>query len=93
MSHEELLVDYAARKDHALGMGGPAKLEKRRAEGVLNARERLEILLDPGTFEESGLFAVSHRKESGRAHPPMARSPATARSRRARWRWWPTTSP
>ncbi|XNV35296.1 acyl-CoA carboxylase subunit beta (plasmid) [Bordetella pertussis] len=69
MSHEELLVDYAARKDHALGMGGPAKLEKRRAEGVLNARERLELLLDPGTFEESGLFAVSHRKEVAERTP------------------------
>ena len=40
-----------------------AALAQRRAEGHLNARERIERLLDSGSFVESGLFATSHRPE------------------------------
>lgn len=58
-----LLEEYAARRDKALAMGGPEKLAKRKEQGVLNARERLDYLLDPGSFVESGLFATSHRPE------------------------------
>ncbi|SDY16885.1 Acetyl-CoA carboxylase, carboxyltransferase component [Saccharopolyspora shandongensis] len=51
--------EFQARRTAALAMGGPKKLEQRRAEGRLNARERIELLLDKGTFRESGLFATS----------------------------------
>lgn len=51
--------EYEARRHAALAMGGAAKLESRRNRGVLNARERLDVLLDPGSFLESGLFATS----------------------------------
>ena len=54
-SHEQ-------RRAKALGMGGAAALEKRRQLGVLNARERLDRLFDPGTFVETGLFANSIRE-------------------------------
>lgn len=63
MAFEALLEDLSQRKEKALAMGGPEKLAKRKEQGVLNARERLDVLLDEGTFEESGLYAVSHRKE------------------------------
>ncbi len=63
MAFEEKLADLAKRKSHALAMGGEEKLARRRAEGHLNARERIEQLLDPGSFVESGLFATSHRPE------------------------------
>lgn len=55
----ELAREHEVRKTAALAMGGPKKLEQRRAEGRLNARERIEVLLDPGTFRESGLFTTS----------------------------------
>jgi acetyl-CoA carboxylase carboxyltransferase component len=58
-----MLADYDSRANKARGMGGTAKLEARRATGILNARERLECLLDGDSFTESGLFAVSHRPE------------------------------
>lgn len=61
--HQEVLEELAERQDKALGMGGPEKLAKRKASGVWNARERLDHLLDPDSFNESGLFATSHRKE------------------------------
>lgn len=44
-------------------MGGPVALEKRRLSGALNARERLELLFDKGTFSETGLFATSIREQ------------------------------
>jgi methylmalonyl-CoA carboxyltransferase large subunit len=40
--------------------GGADKLEKQRKAGKLTARERIDELVDPGSFEENGLFA-EHR--------------------------------
>lgn len=44
-------------------MGGPQKLQRRREQGVLNARERLAALFDGGSFDEVGEFAASLRPE------------------------------
>jgi len=55
--------EYARRRARALAMGGPEKLQRRRAAGLLNARERLALLFDGGTFHEAGLFATSERPE------------------------------
>ena len=55
----DLLSDLEQRRARALAMGGPDKLAKRRAAGVLNARERLAYLFDKDTFIESGLFGTS----------------------------------
>src|SRR5436190_15550616 len=49
-----------ARREHVKLGGGADKLEKHRAAGKLTARERVETLLDPGSFQETGLFAT-HR--------------------------------
>ena len=46
-----------------MAMGSPAALARRKKEGLLNARQRIEYLLDPGSFLESGLFATSYRPE------------------------------
>jgi propionyl-CoA carboxylase beta chain len=40
--------------------GGPERVAKLHAEGRLTARERIELLLDPGSFQETGVF-VEHR--------------------------------
>lgn len=52
-------AEFEHRRERALAMGGPAKLERRRAQGVLNARERIAQLFDAGSFIETGLFATS----------------------------------
>ena len=57
MSHDRALEDLDRRREAALAMGGPERLAKRAASGVLNARERIDRLFDPGTFIESGLLA------------------------------------
>lgn len=59
MAFEALLAEYQARRAKALAMGGAEKLEKRKKAGQLNARERLALLVDPGSFIESGLFGTS----------------------------------
>jgi acetyl-CoA carboxylase carboxyltransferase component len=37
--------------------GGPSRIEKQHAKGKYTARERLEMLLDPGSFQEIEAFA------------------------------------
>jgi acetyl-CoA carboxylase carboxyltransferase component len=63
MGYKDLYREYETRRETALGMGGKAKLDRRRNAGVLNARERLDYLIDKGTFLESGLFATSAKPE------------------------------
>ena len=40
--------------------GGQKRIDAQHAKGKLTARERLEVLLDEGTFEEWDMF-VEHR--------------------------------
>lgn len=57
--------DFEARTVRAKAMGGERKLAERRSQpGVLNARERIDCLADPGSFLETGLFATSRRPEA-----------------------------
>ena len=48
----------AKRSEARLG-GGEKRIEAQHAKGRLTARERLEVLLDPGSFEEYDMF-VEH---------------------------------
>ncbi|OBG58450.1 MULTISPECIES: acyl-CoA carboxylase subunit beta [unclassified Mycobacterium] len=50
----ETLDDLGRRRERAWGMGGPERLDKHRGKGKLDARARIERLLDPGTFREIG---------------------------------------
>ena len=61
MAFEKLLEEYKQKTDEVLAMGGPEKLAKRKAEGHLNARERIDYLIDEGSFIESGRFARSNQ--------------------------------
>lgn len=53
------LADFEQRNENALTGGGLAKLEKHKQGGRLTARERLDVLLDPGSFVEMDRF-VTH---------------------------------
>ena len=63
MAFEKLIEEFQQRTAEVLAMGGPEKLAKRKAEGHLNARERIDYLLDKDSFLESGRFARSNRPE------------------------------
>jgi methylmalonyl-CoA decarboxylase subunit alpha len=60
MSIERKLLDLANRREQAYRAGGEKRIAKQHAQGKLSARERLERLLDEGSFEEFDLF-VTHR--------------------------------
>ena len=47
----------------ATDMGGAVRIEKLHATGKLTARERLDLLLDPGTFVEIGQLAHSQHED------------------------------
>ena len=59
MAYEKLLAEFEARRAKALAGGGADKYAKRTAAGVWNARERIDYLVDKGSFLESGLFGAS----------------------------------
>jgi propionyl-CoA carboxylase beta chain len=59
-SHERNLAELAARHAIAEEGGGVERRERERKAGKLSARERVEFLLDEGTFEETDKF-VTHR--------------------------------
>jgi methylmalonyl-CoA decarboxylase subunit alpha len=46
-----------SKRDEFLGMGGPERVERQRAEGKLTVRERLALLFDPDSFSEFALLA------------------------------------
>ncbi|NED69751.1 acetyl-CoA carboxylase carboxyltransferase subunit, partial [Streptomyces sp. SID10244] len=53
-SWTDTLDDLERRRQTSLGMGGPERLAKHHAKGKLDARARIEYLLDPGSFQEFG---------------------------------------
>ena len=53
----ERLADLAERKNEALHAGSPRAVEKHHAKGKLTARERIEYLLDEGSFQELDMLA------------------------------------
>ena len=59
----KVMKELTLRRKTALAMGGEEKVKRRQVEGNLNARERLEVLLDSGSFNELGLLAKSYREE------------------------------
>lgn len=59
MTTDNLAARDRERREAALAMGGPKKLSKRDEAGELNARERVGLLFDAGTFRETGLFGTS----------------------------------
>src|SRR5262249_39724327 len=50
-------TELSVRRQRALAMGGPAAVERQRASGRLTARERVGLLVDPGSWHEIGLLA------------------------------------
>ncbi len=60
MSLEDKIKRLEELNARALMGGGEARIERQHAQGKLTARERIELLLDPGTFVELDRFVV-HR--------------------------------
>ncbi|MBX3129787.1 MAG: acyl-CoA carboxylase subunit beta [Polyangiaceae bacterium] len=59
-ARSEALARLDALNAQALAGGGQARIERQHAAGKLTARERIDLLLDPGSFTELDRF-VTHR--------------------------------
>ena len=63
MPFDKELEELEKRRAKALQMGGAEKIKKQHDKGKLSARERLDQLLDSGSFIEVGIF--NHSDVSG----------------------------
>jgi methylmalonyl-CoA decarboxylase subunit alpha len=69
MAYEQEIADFERRTGQAMAMGGEQKLARQHAAGKLDARQRIDYLLDPGSFVEIGRFARSDRREDRESTP------------------------
>jgi acetyl-CoA carboxylase carboxyltransferase component len=61
----ERLAELAKRKEEALQPGSDRSVERQHGKGKLLARERIEYLLDPGSFHELDMLARHRAHASG----------------------------
>ena len=67
------VAKLAAKREEARIGGGQKRIDVQHSKGKLTARERIEVLLDPDSFEEYGIyvehrctdFAMDQKKHSG----------------------------
>src|SRR5579859_8074056 len=56
-------------RERSLEGGGPERIERQHKGGKLTARERLDLLLDPGSFREIDAFVIQRSREFGMDRP------------------------
>ena len=61
----ELIEDLYKRKERIEKMGGDERIKKQHDAGKLTARERIELLLDPGSFVEINPFVEKRNTDFG----------------------------
>ena len=67
MGLAEKRAELKRRNEAALAGGGPERLRRQREAGKLSARERLDLLLDEGSFEELDRLAAHDCTDFGMA--------------------------
>ena len=55
---KDLIEELRQRQAASLELGGAKRVERQHNQGKLTARERVDLLFDPGTFEELGQLAT-----------------------------------
>ena len=77
-----LVGDLAHRKARALEMGGTDLVARQHSLGKLTVRERLEILVDEGTWVEYGLTIRVGRTDRDYAGVEYPRIPSTSSAKK-----------
>jgi acetyl-CoA carboxylase carboxyltransferase component len=67
MPEDPRILELRQMRAKALAGGGEERIKKQKAKGKLTARERVQLLLDPGTFNELEPFITSPDDELGLA--------------------------
>ncbi len=68
----EILEELERRRAQARAGGGAKRIDAQHAKGKLTARERVELLLDPGSFEECDMFVTHRATDFGMAETKLA---------------------
>lgn len=66
-AHDELALEAARREARAKEGGGPARSARHKRLGRLLLRERIDALVDPGTFVELGQHVVHRHADASEA--------------------------
>jgi acetyl-CoA carboxylase carboxyltransferase component len=69
MDKQAALEELKRRREIAFELGGPEKIARHRQRGHITARERIEALVDPGTFVETGMLGLFQLPGSDRLYP------------------------
>ena len=77
----DIIEQLEAKRASARLGGGEKRIAAQHAKGKLTARERIELLLDEGTFEEWDMFVEHRSHDFG-----METEPPAGRRRRHRLR-------
>jgi len=64
-SIHDKIKELEKKNKQALLGGGKERIDKQHEKGKLTARERIELLLDEGSFEETGKFVLHRGKDFG----------------------------
>lgn len=63
--HADKFAVLERKNQEALLGGGETRIEAQHKKGKLTARERIQLLIDQGTFEEIGKFVMHRTKDFG----------------------------
>jgi propionyl-CoA carboxylase beta chain len=69
---QHILEELDRRREQARSGGGEARVAAQHAKGKLTARERIDLLLDEGSFEEFDMFVEHRGTEFGMADQKVA---------------------
>ena len=72
---QEILEQLEARRARARLGGGERRIATQHAKGKLTARERIEVLLDEGSFEEWDMFVEQQASDFGQGDQKIADEP------------------
>jgi propionyl-CoA carboxylase beta chain len=64
-AQQQKFTELERKNQEALLGGGESRIEQQHAKGKLTARERVDLLLDEGSFEELGKFVMHRSKDFG----------------------------
>ncbi len=65
---DDRLEDLRRRRAQVKAQGGAQRIDRQHEAGKLTARERLDLLLDPGSFVEFDMFVTHRVREFGMEH-------------------------
>ena len=67
-----VLEQLETRREQARSGGGQKRIDAQHAKGKLTARERLDVLLDEGSFEEYDMYVTQRATDFGMASQKIA---------------------